>query len=161
MTYSKFILIILNFFDFFQQLKVINFIKKKYSDPIVVFDIGAHHGETIRLFFKKLKLKKIYSFEASPKNFEILSRNISRYNPEKLEIYNFGIGHEISKKYINQTLESSSSTINELNSSSKYYKKKLKILNIKEQEPFFQQIPISMLTLDHFIEKKKFELLIY
>ena len=155
MSYSKIILFVLNFFDYYQQKKIIKLINEKFSKPIVVFDIGAHYGETIKLFFKKLNLKKIYSFEASPKNFKILSRNVSKYNSDKLEIHNFGIGREMSKKYINQTLESSSSTINSLNTDSKYYKKKLRILNIKKQESFFQKIPISIITLDHFIEKNK------
>ena len=153
MSYSKLIIFTLNFLDYFQQKQIIKLIKGKFSSPIVVFDVGAHYGETIQLFFKKLKLKKIYSFEASPKNFKILKRNVSKYNPSKLEIFNFGIGDKISEKYINQTLESSSSTINKLNTDSEYFKKKLKILNIKKKELFFHQIPIKILTLDHFIEK--------
>ena len=74
MLYSRLIVVILNFFDYFQQKKIIELIKKKFARPIVIFDVGAHHGETIRLFHKKLKMKKIYSFEPSPKNFEILDK---------------------------------------------------------------------------------------
>ena len=36
----------------------------------------------------------------------------------KVEIFNYGIGDRITKNYINQTLESSSSTINKLNEDS-------------------------------------------
>ena len=96
MFYSKIILIILNFLDYFQQKKIIKLINSKFLKPIVVFDIGAHYGETIKLFHKKLKLKKIYSFEASPKNYQILQKNISKYNSKKIETYNYGIG----KKYL-------------------------------------------------------------
>ena len=106
MSYSKLILVILNFFDYFQQKKIIRLINDKFSEPIVVFDIGAHYGETIKLFFSKLKLKKIYSFEASPINFKKLSKNVSKYNSDIIEIHNFGIGDQISENYINQTLES-------------------------------------------------------
>ena len=87
--------------------------------------MGAHHGETIRLFLKKLKIEKIYSFEASPKNFEVLKRKISKNQiNKKVEIFNLGLGDKISKNYINQVIESSSSTINQLNEGSKYFKKK-------------------------------------
>ena len=65
------------------------------------------------------------------------------------------LGAELSESYINQTLESSSSTINELNINSKYLKKKLKILNIKNKNSFHYKIPINIITLDYFIEKKK------
>ena len=121
---------------------------------MIIFNVGAHHGETIKLFYKKLKLKKIYSFEASPKNFEILNRNISNYDKEIIETFDFGLGDKISKNYIHQTLESSSSTINKLNEESKYFKKKLKILNVRSKDSFYYQLPIEIKTLDYFIEKK-------
>ncbi len=155
MFYSKIIIIFLNFLDYFQQKNIIKLINKKFLKPIIVFDVGAHYGETIKLFNKKLNIKKIYSFEASPKNYQILQKNISKYTSKKIEIYNYGIGRDLSKSYINQTLESSSSTINELNVNSKYLKKKLKILNIKNKNSFHYKVPIKIITLDYFIEKNK------
>ncbi len=154
MFYSKIIIKLLNFFDYFQQKKIIKLINNKFLKPLVVFDVGAHHGETIRLFLKKLKIEKIYSFEASPKNFEVLKRKISKNQiNKKVEIFNLGLGDKISKNYINQVIESSSSTINQLNEGSKYFKKKKRILNVKEQDVFYHKIPISILTLDSFVEK--------
>tara|TARA_B100002051_G_C16622655_1_gene579085 strand:+ start:62 stop:781 length:720 start_codon:yes stop_codon:yes gene_type:complete len=157
MFYSKIILIILNFLDYFQQKKIIKLINKKFFDPIIVFDVGAHYGETIKLFNKELNIKKIYSFEASSKNYKILKKNIFKYDQKKVETLNYGIGNKITKSYINQTIESSSSTINELNINSKYLKKKLKILNIKDKNSFQHKVPIEIITLDYFIEKKKIE----
>jgi len=157
MFYSKLIIILLNFLDYFQQKKIINLINNKFSKPVIVFDVGAHHGETIKLFNKKLKVKQIYSFEASPKNYQILKNKVSKYNLEKIKIFNYGIGEKISENFINQTLESSSSTINKLNMKSKYFEKKLKILNIKDKSSFQYQVPIKIIPLDHFIEKNKIE----
>jgi len=157
MLYSKLIIIVLNFLDYFQQKKIIKLINNKFLKPIVVFDVGAHYGETIKLFHKKLKLEKIYSFEASPENYKILKKNIIKYNSKKIETFNYGIGEKISKDYINQTLESSSSTINKLNINSKYFKKKLKVLNIKDKDNFHYKVPIEIITLDYFIEKNKIE----
>jgi FkbM family methyltransferase len=153
MFYSKLIIVVLNFLDYFQQKKIINLINKKILDAVIVFDVGAHYGETIKLFDKKLKLKKIYSFEASPKNYQILKNKISKYDFRKVEIFNYGIGEKISESFINQTLESSSSTINKLNMESKYFEKKLKILNIKNKSSFQYQVPIKIISLDYFIEK--------
>tara|TARA_X000001036_G_scaffold63059_1_gene53573 strand:- start:756 stop:1472 length:717 start_codon:yes stop_codon:yes gene_type:complete len=155
--YSKLIIIILNFLDHFQQKKIIKLINSKFSKPIVVLDIGAHYGETIKLFLNKLKIQKIYSFEPSPYNFQVLKKNISKYQPNKVEIFNFGLGEKISKKYINQTVESSSSTINKINKDSKYLKRKLKILNIKDKDTFYHKLPIEVSTLDTFIEKKNIQ----
>jgi len=63
------------------------------------------------------------------------------------------LGEKISKSFINQTIESSSSTINELNSQSKYFEKKLKILKIQNKNLFYKKIPIEIITLDYFIRK--------
>ena len=136
MSYSKLIIILLNFLDYFQQKKIINLINNKFSKSITVFDVGAHYGETVKLFLKKLNVSKIYSFEAISQNFRVLERNVSKTQMNKVEIFNYGIGDRITKNYINQTLESSSSTINKLNEDSKYFKKKLKILNIKKKRVF-------------------------
>ena len=39
----------LNIFDTFQQ-KNFKFFKNKLKKDIVLFDIGAHHGETVKFF---------------------------------------------------------------------------------------------------------------
>ena len=84
MLYSKIVIIILNFLDYFQQKKILNLINKKFSKPLLVFDVGAHYGETIKLFLKNLNIEKIYSFEASPQNFQILKKKSIRFNQTKL-----------------------------------------------------------------------------
>lgn len=154
MFYSKIIITVLNLFDYFQQKNILKLFKKKIQKPIILFDIGAHHGETIKLFLNNLRVKKIYSFEASPKNFGILEKNITAYKNKKIEIFNYGLGDITSKKYINHTLESSSSSINRFNSSSKYFKKKLKVLKISKIENYSKKILIKINTLDQIIKKK-------
>tara|TARA_B100001057_G_C22857727_1_gene953319 strand:+ start:1747 stop:2466 length:720 start_codon:yes stop_codon:yes gene_type:complete len=153
MLYSKLIITILNFLDYFQQKKIIEFINSKFSKPLTIFDVGAHHGETIKLFSNKINIEKIHSFEASPQNFNILKKNIFEKKIKNVEIHNLGLGDKIEKNYINQTVESSSSTMHKLNKTSKYLKKKLKILNIKNRDEFYQRIPVKILTLDHFIDE--------
>ena len=160
MIYVKFIRIILNYFDYFHQKKIINFFQQKFSKQITVIDVGAHFGETIKIFKKNFNIKKIYSFEASPINFKILEKNF----PNSLldvEIYNFALGSCSSESYINQTMESSSSTINSINKNSKYLDRKLKVLKIKNQDLVIKKIPIAIVSLDEFIEKKKLKTLIF
>ncbi len=153
MTYIKLLRSILNFFDFFQQKKILSILRKKFKYPLTLIDVGAHHGETIQIFKKNFQIKKIYSFEASPINFKILQKNFLN-NLVNVEIYNIGLGENISDSYINQTLESSSSTINPINDNSKYLDRKLKILKIKNKNLFIKKIPIKIITLDKFIDEK-------
>ena len=154
--YSKFVVFILNFLDYFQQKKIIKFFKNKIKNEIILFDVGSHYGETVKLFFNNLNIKEFHCFEASPLNFKILSKNIKKYNFKiDYKLNNFGIGSKNEYNFINQTKESSSSTINELNLDSKYLQKKLKILNIKEVDKFLKKIPIKLKTLDSYIIEKK------
>ena len=157
MFYSKLIISILNFFDYFQKKQIIKLLKKKIQRPAVIFDVGAHYGETIKLFLKELNIKKIYSFEASPVNFAVLEKKTSKYKTGLVEIFNSGLGEKISSDYIHQTLESSSSTMQKLNINSKYLKKKLKILNIKKNDKFFEKFQVKIFTLDYFIKKNNIE----
>ena len=38
------------------------------------FDIGAHRGETIKIYLNNFKIKNIYSFEPIKDNFEIIKK---------------------------------------------------------------------------------------
>ena len=68
--FQKFIILIIGYFDFFHQRKIINFIKKNAGNNFsILIDVGAHKGETINLFAKNFNINKIISFEASPINF--------------------------------------------------------------------------------------------
>ena len=45
---------LLKYFDFLNQSKVFKFLKKKgYKKFDIFFDVGAHRGETIKLFLNK------------------------------------------------------------------------------------------------------------
>ena len=77
-------------------------------------------------------------------NFNILKKNIKNNNLVNICVLNnFGVGHKNFDSYINQTEESSSSTINDFNLNSAYLKRKLKIFNIKKKNNFYKKIPIK------------------
>ena len=64
----KFVILIrllLNFFDYFQQIKILKYLKNNLKSKIILFDVGAHHGETLKLFSKKFEIEEIHCFEAS------------------------------------------------------------------------------------------------
>ncbi len=157
MLLIKIIRNILNILDSFRQKKIIKEIQKKINNSLIIIDVGAHFGESIKIFRNSFDIKKIYSFEASPENFKVLKKNYSLNSTPNIEIYNYGLGDKISQDFINQTLESSSSTINRLNNKSDYFFKKLKILNIKNEKFFSRKIPIEIITLDSFLEEKQID----
>ena len=144
---NKLALMMLDIFDFFQKKKIINFLKKKKINHLKsFFDVGAHQGESIELFTKNFLIEKIYSFEPSKKNFEILLKKIKYIDLKqtKLITENYALGKNAKKEILFQTTESSSSTINRINKNSKYFKKKKFFLNLKKEIPTsIQQIKLS------------------
>ena len=158
MFFIKTVRKLINFFDQFQQKKIISFFKRTLNYPSIIIDVGAHHGETIELFKSNLEIKKLYSFEASPNNFKILEEKINRIDKKNVtEIYNMALGENNTTGFINETKETSSSTINNINLKSKYFKRKLKVLNIKKGENFFSKVPIKIITLDRFIKENNID----
>jgi FkbM family methyltransferase len=157
----KLVLLIINLFDFFHKRKIINFLKIKIKlDRINLFlDVGAHHGETIDLFSKNFSIKKLISFEASPKSFKkLFSRKDffkKRYKCTNIILENVALGSENKKVKIKEFVESSSSTIQDIDQNSKYYKKKFRFLNFIGTKKVFEETEIDITKFKDYLEIKK------
>lgn len=152
---QKIIIFILDIFDFFHKRKILNFLKSENLKKInIFFDIGAHKGETIKLFSKNFEISQIYSFEASPINFKILEKNINKLKIEGVILENIALSSCNQKLYLKQVKESSSSTFSKLNFESKYLKKKKRILNLFSNNDYFKNIEIQTKTLKDYIISK-------
>ena len=155
---QKITLKILDLFDFFHQKKINKFLKEKgYIKFKVFFDIGAHKGETINKFLSSFNVDEIYSFEASPVNFLDLKKNYNKYkskfNKTNIIIENLAIGNAENIVKIKQLNESSSSTINEIDIHSTYFKVKKKYFPLLKKENFFKEFEIKQIKLENYIEK--------
>ena len=157
-----FTLKVLNIFDFFHQKKIIKFLRKKgFKNFNIFLDVGAHKGESINLFLKNFKIKTIYSFEASPITFKLLSDKIvffrNKFKSSKLIIENYAIGAVEQKVLLKQLQESSSSTIRNLNVNSKYFKKKRFFLLDDKKDFFFKEIEIQQIKLSNYLIKNNID----
>ena len=148
---------ILNFFDSYKQNQFIKFLKQKRKSFNIFFDVGAHRGESINLYLSNFGISEIYSFEPLKSNFEILKKNknifLKKYKKTKIFVENFALGSEIKKVKIKELSETSSSTFNEININSKYFKKKKKFLTILNKKNFFVEKEVQILTLSKYIKK--------
>lgn len=66
-------------------------------DIPVVFDVGAHEGETIDYLLKIKNIKKIHSFEPQVSSFEILKKKYKKN--KKIFLNNIALSKENKKKY--------------------------------------------------------------
>ena len=155
---QKIILLVINFFDYFHKIKIINFLKKNNKSFEILIDVGAHKGETIELFSKNFLIKKIYSFEASPINYELLKKKekkfikINKYTEIVLE--NMALGSNNTTKTFKQFNESSSSTFKKIDKNSKYFKKKFKLLSYFSKEDVYCEFDIRVQKLEDYIVHK-------
>ncbi len=155
----KYILLILSLFDYINKKKIANYLKKELPEINVLFDVGAHKGETIEFFNKNFKVKNFYCFEASSINFEYLKKKVLNFKNKNIHIFNYAIGEDENVKDFYQLDESSSSTLNRVNKESKYYKKKTKILNMLNllniKKDLIKPIQVKTIILSKFIQKNK------
>jgi len=158
---KKLVLLFLSLFDYFYQKKIIKFLKKNNLSEInLIFDVGAHKGESINLFLKNMKVKNIVSFEASPLNFKFLEnnkKNLEKKFPNtKIIIENLALSSDGRVVTFNQFNESSSSTINNINQESKYFKRKFNLLNIQNKKKIYESFKLKTETLDNYMYQNNF-----
>ena len=148
----------LNFFDKITLNKIFKHLKTILAYKIdTVIDVGSHHGEYINHINKNFHVRKIYGFEPSPVNFKELANRVSK--KKNIEIYNLGVDKVKRKTLLNQNIESSSSSINNLNPESKYFKKKYFFFNFLKKKGFSTPVKISTTTLKDFIDNKKLKVI--
>ena len=64
--YLKFLELLISIVDKSNKNLIIKFLKNKtLNKKIVVFDVGAHKGETLEIFLKSFNIEQIFCFEAS------------------------------------------------------------------------------------------------
>ncbi len=159
---KKIVLFALSIFDFFYNKKIITFLKNNNLTKInLIIDVGAHKGESINLFLKNMTVKKIISFEASPLNFKFLEKNKNYYAKKfpntEITIENIALSSEDKIINFNQFDESSSSTMNDINEESKYFKKKFNLLNFKNKKKIYESFEIKTETLGNYVEQNNLE----
>jgi len=159
-----FTLKVLGVFDLLHQHKIFKFLKKNNLINFdVFFDIGAHKGESINLFLKNFNIKKIYSFESSPINFKILKGNLpklkKKFKRESINIENLTLGSENKDGFLKQIDESSSSTLNNINIKSKYFKRKQSLVYSPKKKLFFNEIKIRISTLEGYIAQNNIDII--
>ena len=156
---DKLTLSILSFFDFFHKRKIINFLNKNnFLDYEIILDIGAHKGESIDFFLNNFSVKKIISFEASPINFMKINQKLSKvekkFYKSEIILENLALGDKKGSFKFNQLSESSSSTLNEINTDSSYFKKKKKFLNFLSYKNHNKIIDVNADTLQNYLNEK-------
>ena len=118
------------------------------KQDLVIFDIGAHIGESSKKYNQLFDNAKIYSFEPSPESYKVL-KNL---NIKNLKIYNFGFSN---KKSIEKFSVNIKSATNSLLSFSKIANKTWEINSLNN----LKRIDCKFDTVDNFCSEEKINLI--
>ena len=152
-----FVIKLLTFFDFFYKKKILKALKILLNnDKKVIFDVGGHNGESILFFNKNFNLLKIYTFEPLETNFLKLKINTKKIE-KKISYFNCALGEKKENRVIKEMSETSSSTLNDINENSKYFKKKQLFLGVKSKKKMFVEKKVFVDKAINIIKKFKID----
>ena len=130
----------------YHQKKIIKFLKNKNIKLLI--DVGAHKGEFINCGLQIKSIEKIIAFEPQKKIFELLKKKFIHNN--KVNLNNTALDIENSKKKIKTNKLSSTSTLNEINRNSLYYK--FKSFLLYEKDAIISEYEIKTISFDNFFK---------
>lgn len=153
MSFYRFLFsILVSIVDYPNKKKIFAYFKKKLTNKkIILFDIGAHKGETIKFFNKNFYISKIFAFEPNRQLFKNLKNKF--YKVKKIKFYNYGVGNKNTKQMFYIYNDTASSSFKKIDKSTNYFLRKKKI-TFDNYIP--KAIKTNVVTLDSFIYFEKF-----
>ena len=125
------------------------------DNDFVIFDVGAHVGESFWRFHRMFPDSTIHSFEADKGNFENLSRNLREF--PKARLNNFGVGskHEFKKFYKN--LKTNTSSFVPVDPESEWATEKSRRQGVSYNEFTSEVYDMEIRSLDSYMEENSID----
>ncbi len=133
------------------QKRISNFLQNKSIKTII--DVGAHKGEFIECSLKINSVNKIIAFEPQKKIFSLLEKKF--LNNNKIFLNNIALDIDNGQKVIKINKLSSTSTLNEIDNSSFYFK--FKSFLLYEKDSIISEEEIDTVSFDDFFYGKIFD----
>jgi len=142
---------ILGFLDrHIHKRRIIKFLMNESIKTVI--DIGAHKGEFIKSILNISSVTNIIAFEPQKNIFEFLQKNFSKNKYIKLN--NLAIAEKAGKKIMNINKLSDTSTLNEIDNSSLYFK--FKSFLLYEKNSVISEQEVLTTTIDLFFQNMEF-----
>jgi FkbM family methyltransferase len=123
---------------------------------LIIFDIGANKGQSVRFFKNLYPQSKIYAFEPSASSYNKLRSFIANKRFSGVFMIPTGLGDSQKEIIFHESDLSETSTFALPNQDSKYLKKKNRILFQKNMNSYRSTL-MQITTLDDFIEKNEID----
>jgi FkbM family methyltransferase len=79
------------------------------NPPKVIFDVGAHHGESVSLYKKLFPAASVYCFEPFSESFAVLKRNIQRLS--NVKPFNLALSDQVGEADFNANAYSATNSL--------------------------------------------------
>ena len=119
-------------------------LQNKTSNPVIIFDVGANTGQSVKFFRKIFLDSHIVCFEPNPS----LATAIKNQNFDNVTVLQFALSNRIGKSNFYLSPLHLTSTLLLPDSNSIYYKIKSKILVLSRKE-MYQPIEVDLETIDN------------
>lgn len=129
-------------------------LKKKIKDYPIIFDVGANKGQSIDKYLKFFNNPTIHSFEPSKSDYDFMSKFYGKR--KNIYLNNFAIGDKIENKEFNISLESATSSFNQINKNTNWLNHLISKHNINSNEYVKSKEMVKVDTIDNYF--KKFEI---
>ena len=116
----------------------------------VILDVGGNRGQSVKFFRKLFTNIPIYSYEPSPRIFEIL-KSLSVHN---FHAFNFGISSKNGEEVFYESLLDEASTFELPNLDSDWHKTKSRVLGVAPNEMYIKT-KVQIKTLDTIVEENQ------
>jgi FkbM family methyltransferase len=124
------------------------------GNRMIIFDIGANRGQSVRFFKSLYPSSKIYTFEPSESSFKKLRSFVTNMQYSGVFLFRVAFGDSQREAIFHESDLSETSSFVLPNQDSKYLKKKNRIL-FQKNENSYNSIPIQITTLDDFVNKNE------
>ena len=132
------------------KIRISSFLKKQLIETVI--DVGAHKGEFIESILKVNSVTEIIGFEPQKKIFNILLKTFCKNNIVSLN--NIALSEKEEKKIMKINKLSDTSTLNDLDQNSLFFKFKSYLLY--EKNSITSEEVVSTTTIDIFFKNKQF-----
>jgi len=121
------------------------------TDAPVVFDVGAHHGESIERFKGLYGRAQVHSFEADADNYKMLREKFG--GRDGVTLNNFGVGSAPGVKMFHRNRKSDTSGFNAVNPDSEWAKLRSRQYNVAVSDFTEKSYEVKIGTLDDYMAK--------
>ncbi len=134
------------------QLNFDDLLKDKISNNPIIFDVGAHKGQSIEKYLKIFDKPIIHSFEPIKTEFDYMYSKF-KYN-KNIFLNNFALGDKIEEKEFNITAKTDNSSFNKINLGTDWLKKRSKLHNTTEKGYVTSVQKVNVIKLDDYCKDK-------